>query len=376
MNYDIGIIGGGVIGLSCAWRLAQGGARVALFERGEIGREASWAAAGMLAPQCEIAHHPLEENEAREYSPRRAMFDLCLQSRELYSSFADELFDITGIDIELSLRNHARGDWRTPGILYVQTKPDDGAPRVLATQKNTESAPDFNGFSASWLPQEGQVENRILVKALRLAAQKTGVAILHWGEVDVASLLATRRSKRTAADCDTRCDKVLVCAGARSGQLGITRPKFVLPVSPIAGEMLALRPFPSEKKKSLSHIVYSSNVYLVPRRNGLVIVGATMRKSGFNKSVTVAGITSLLQSACALLPDLQSYTIESQWAGLRPGTPDGLPILGKTPLKNLFVATGHFRNGILLTPQTAHIMARCLLHNEDAPPAFSVERFQ
>ena len=171
MNYDVGVIGGGVIGLACAWRLAQRGARVALFERGEIGREASWAAAGMLAAQCEAAHHPPAESGTREHSSRAAMFDLCLQSRALYSAFADELFDATQTDIELSLRNHARGDWRTPGILYVQTKADDNAPRVLAAQKNVEQTPDFNGFRALHLPEEGQVENRLLTQALQRACE-------------------------------------------------------------------------------------------------------------------------------------------------------------------------------------------------------------
>lgn len=390
MKYDIGIIGGGVIGLSCAWRLAQGGARVALFERGEVGREASFAAAGMLAAQCEMAHHP-PQTEARDDTASTraaAMFELCLQSRALYPDFAEELHAATGIDIELSLNGNKRNDWRTPGILYVQTRADDHAPRVLATQQNVAPAPDFSGFPASWLPEEGQVENRLLVQALHAAALNAGVDIFEHtraGQIWLQALQGwDEREKPRELMCRIRalqiglprhnrfavCENYLFCSGAWSKRLNV--PRSCRPtVRPVPGQMISL---PNTAK--LSHIIYSSDVYLVPRHDGRLLIGATVEKSRFRKEITVEAATQLFEAACRLCPALKGTNITEHWAGLRPGTPDGLPILGKTPMQNLFVATGHYRNGILLAPQTAQIMTRCLLQNEDAPPAFSVERFQ
>jgi glycine oxidase len=354
VGYDVGVIGGGVIGLGCAWRLAQAGCRVGLWERGVPGQEASWAAAGMLAAQCEAAHYAPEAQS----TSRRAMFDLCLQSRTLYPSFATELQEETGHDIELCLRGHLAADeWRAPGILYLCTQADDPAPQAFTRQKAeglaVETAPDFAGQRAYRLPDEGQVDNRKLVSALLLACERAGVVIHAHSPVDDWREL--RRS----------CGKVLLCGGAWSNL-----KKWGVTITPVAGEMLAL-----QAGRVLSQHLYSPQLYLVPRRSGRVIIGATMEQRGYDKAVKAGAIQSLLERALALVPALRDCTLEETWAGVRPGTADDLPILGPTPEPDLLIATGHFRNGILLAPITAKLISECILHNTAIPAAFAMERF-
>lgn len=391
MKYDVGVIGGGVIGLACAWRMAQAGARVAVFERGQVGREASWAAAGMLAAQCEMAHHPPDEGNT---TARAAMFDLCLQSRALYLSFADELFDATGIDVELSLRGHSRGDWRTPGILYISTRGDDltgeslqqqdrqglNVQRKLAGTLGTTRFGEQGRLRdnyAFWLPDEGQVENRKLTEALRAGAVRAGVVIRQSLPVRRVVVERNRVTQLLTTHGAATCDKVLLCAGAWSNRIQNLPQECVPPVRPVAGQLVCLEPTKQIKRMGapLAYVTYGSDVYLVPRRDSRLVVGATMEEIGFKKRVTVQGVTRLLTAACALMPELEQYGIAEQWAGLRPATPDGLPILGKTSLDNLFVATGHFRNGILLTPITAQLIADCVLNGIEPPPDFSIGRF-
>lgn len=355
-TYDVAVIGGGVIGLATAWRLAQAGAKVQLFERGKIGQEASHAAAGMLAAQCEAAVHP--PTLKAEYASRRAFFGLCLQSRALYPAFAAELLEATGIDVELSLKGAPTSDWREPGILFVGEEHDD-AFREFATQSahglRVEAAPNFNGRRALFLPEEGQVENRRLLAALRAACSNAGVVLIENQEVRLEETRATHSI-------------TVLCGGAWSTDVANeTLPE--IEVRPVAGEVLAARP-----DKPFKQIVYSRDVYLVPRRDGRVLIGATMTERGFDKIPTAEAKSELWQAARTLVPEVASWKLEDHWSGLRPATPDGLPILGTTPIENLFVATGHFRNGILLTPITAQLMADCMLKGVEAPGDFSIER--
>jgi glycine/D-amino acid oxidase-like deaminating enzyme len=167
-----------------------------------------------------------------------------------------------------------------------------------------------------------------------------------------------------------RYDTVLICGGAWSTLITEAALSSVQ-VRPVAGEVLSARP-----TEPLQRIVYSREVYLVPRRDGRVLIGATMTERGFDKALTSVAREYLLQAACRLLPQVAQWEIEDHWSGLRPATPDGLPILGNTPLPHVFVATGHFRNGILLTPITAQLMADRLLSGVELPFDFSLERFE
>ena len=254
MNYDIGIIGGGVIGLSCAWRLAQGGARVALFERGTIGREASHAAAGMLAAQCEMAHHPPPVDGCDDDASTRAaaMFDLCLQSRALYPDFAAELRDQTGHDIELDLRG-TRSGLRPLGITYVAKSADDIAIAAFeAQQQRGLNVAEIGDSIRQWLPEigdfqrafyladEGAVDNRKLVAALHEAATRAGVALHENTEVRGVQSDDFGARIRTAQET-VSCGKVLLCAGAWSGQLPTPLAPLLRGVQPIGGQMLCLK---------------------------------------------------------------------------------------------------------------------------------------
>ncbi len=351
---DIVIIGGGVIGLACAWRLAQGGAQVQLFERHAIGREASHAAAGMLAAQCEAAVHPPSHEET--LPTRSAFFELCLQSRSLYPAFAGELLETSGIDIELSMHGAPTSDWRQPGILYISNQRDEDTLHHFAAQRQqglrVEDA-QFNGHRALLLPDEGQVDNRKLVAALRLACERAGVR-LH------------ENSPISVDEARSQGHKVLLCGGAWSALLA---PDEARGIRPIAGEVLSARP-----DEKLDRVLYSRDVYLVPRRDGRVLIGATMTERGYDKSISPHARDFLLEAASGLVPAAKTWNIEEHWAGLRPAGIDGLPLLGKTTTENVLVATGHFRNGILLTPITAQLIANLILNDAEAPPDFSASR--
>ena len=385
MSYDVGIIGGGVIGLSCAWRLAQAGARVAVFERGQVGREASWAAAGMLAAQCEAAHHAPAIEGSIEYSKQRAMFDLCLESRAMYGGFGYELFEKTGEEIEVDSPTGRRGT-HFHGIHYLATHADDIAIAAFESQKKaghrvafvdesiTQSIPGIaNVYRAFYLPDEGVVNNRKLVHILSRALKFAEVPV--YENVEVRNVQTDNFGARVHTSKGSfLCEKVLMCAGSWSGYIPNPVAQVLQHVLPIGGQIIAL------KNIIGSTIIYSSNVYLVPRRDGALLVGATVEPPGFRhadrQNATVAGTLQLLNAACHLLPDLKNAPILDQWAGLRPGTPDGLPILGSTSVKNFYVATGHYRNGILLAPVTAKLMTDCILNNIEPPRAFSIERFE
>lgn len=384
MKYDVGVIGGGLMGLVCAWRLAQKGVRVGLFERGSVGQEASCAAAGMLAPLCEAARYPPAHGDR---APRQAMLQLCRDSLALYPAFAAELLSTTGIDIELCLSAIPDADWRAPGFHYFATDTNDQAiagfrelqqegyavqehatatlePRLRHLVSAETVAPSF--FD---LPEEGQVNNRLMVQALAKAAVEAGVDI---HENTAVQSLAIDSEKATGFNTDigtVDCNHVLLCAGSWSGAVPGLPPDCLPPVRPIAGQVLSLR-----SHGEIPGVVYSTSVYLVPRRDGRLLVGATMEESGYEKQPTEAGRQRLHDAATKLIPRVQDFAVEDHWAGLRPASVDGLPVLGATRVKNLYAATGHFRNGILLTPITGELMARCIVEGAAPPAAFNPER--
>ena len=345
----IAIVGGGAIGLGCAWRLAQGGARVTLFESSHVGREASRAAGGMLAPLPEYWLHGQNDSLRK----------LGEQSRDLYPAFAAELLELTGVDVELCLQNSPTKDWREPGITMVSPLAKNGADRR-----------DWNGQTACWFANEGQVEPRHLVAALRLACENAGVCLRENTPVrgfDVENY----RVRCLLLDNETfEADQYLLCAGAWSGQLRGLGADALPPVRPVAGQMLQLR-----GGQLLKHIIYGEDCYLIPRRDGRLLVGATTEEIGFRKRVTPAATAQLLVAALELAPILESAPLETSWAGLRPVSRDGLPIMGGGPIENLSYATGHGRNGILLAPRTAQIIANYLLRDEAVPQEFGLARF-
>ena len=348
--FDTVIIGGGVMGLGVAWRLAQAGQRVQLLERAEPGAEASSAAAGILGPQAECdAPSPF--------------FELGLRSRELYPTFAAELRERTGIDVE----------HRVCGVLHAAFT-DDEAARLAdrarwqsaaghaaevvtgAALRDLEPALSERAIAALCCPREAQVDPGVLVRALARAAADAGVQIERAEAVRVR--VERDRAAGVALADGRRVDAgaVVLAAGAWSGQLegagGLARS-----VAPVRGQMVCVRLRPGEVR----HVVFTGHGYVVPRADGRVLAGSTMEQVGFDKAVTAGGLASILERAIHAVPALAGAKVGAHWSGLRPGTGDGLPLLGPGPIDRLFFATGHFRNGILLAPITAQLVAEAVL---------------
>lgn len=369
MQYGVAVIGGGVIGLSCAWRLAQRGIKVLLLERGELAREASWTAGGMIAPGCEIMHHPADED--------RAMSDLCFHSRDLYADFAAELYDFTSVDVELSL-NAAKStfdDWRTPGILLLGQKGQNVSWTSKNESFNLSALPflsaDAQKLPAKWLPDEGQVDNRKLNTALAQAARQSGVQI--WEDAPVQRIVCDKDkiARLETAAGNITAEKVLLCAGAWSGEIQGLPPSCVPPVRPVAGQMLALR-----ENGGIDRVIYAKpDIYLIPRRDGRLVVGSSVEEIGFQKHTTAEHAERKFREACSIVPALCHSEIVEHWCGFRPAAPDDLPILGQSEIENLYIATGHHRNGILLAPATAQLMAENIMSGAPIDSAFSPLRF-
>ena len=365
------VVGAGVIGLGIAWRLAARAA-VTVFDRGKAGAGASHAAAGMLAACAEA--EPGEES----------LVALGRESQRRWPAFAEELERTTGVDVEL----------RTEGTLVVALTADDQATiahhlefqRQLALPLEWLSAaatrarePRLAGKIAGALfsPEDHQVDNRKLAHALRIAAEQAGVDIREHQPVK-EFVVQGGQARGVVLDDGTSipADIVVLAAGAWSRGIGGLPPDRRPPVRPIKGQMLALRMDPAAPL--LSHVLWAPGVYLVPRRDGRLIVGATVEEKGFDDTITAGGLLTLLEAAWRAIPAVEELPVDEIWVGHRPGSRDDAPILGPGPLAGLFYATGHHRNGVLLAPVTADAMARLILDDvvEPAIKPFGLERFQ
>ena len=364
---DVVIVGGGVIGCAIAYHLTAAGATVTLLERGEIGGEASGAAAGMLAPLSE--------------SPRPGPFvELCLASLRLFPALADALREETGIDIEylpsgilrVALTEgeerdlHHRLEWQRPLGLPLEWVDGDALRRL----EPRLAPPPYGGL---YSPQEHQVSAGRLTQALAQAAARRG-AVIQQG-VAVTGLLANGRQVVGVGTSAGRVSggQVVLAAGPWTSAFG-RRLGVPLPVRPVRGQMLAF----ADLTLSLRHIVWGQAAYLVPKANGFLFVGATVEDVGFRTSTTVSGQRKLQRGARGLVPSLAHSQIASSWAALRPGSPDGLPILGAVPgWDGLSVAGGHYRNGILLAPISGRLIAQLLTEGktEVSLAPFSAGRF-
>ena len=366
MARDVIVVGGGIIGCSIALRLAQSGVKVAVFERGRIGCEASWAAAGMLSAQTSA-------------SGPGPFFDLCIRSREMYPDLSSELLELSGIDVEYS----------DEGALCVALEEGDegeveewsgwqreaglGVERLTASEaRSVEPELVESAAGAVFIPGDHQVENRLVMEALAVALKKVGAEVLEERAVDA---LAVDRGK--VIGVISRGEKfaagvVVVAAGCWSE--GLLAPLGLKArVVPVRGQMVALK----GEGPPITRILHSRECYLIPRRDGRILVGATVEHVGFKKAVTAGGLASLTTSAVQLVPALGHYEVVESWSGLRPDTVDHLPILGECGIDGLFLATGHFRNGILLAPITAQLITTLIL-SHSIPPSlipFGIQRF-
>jgi glycine oxidase len=366
MTKDVIIVGGGVIGCSIALRLARAGLKVAVIERGRIGCEASRAAAGMLSPQAEA-------------SEPGAFFELCLRSRAMYRDFAELLKDSTGIDIE----------YRDEGTLCIALAGEDpnqiarwaSWQKVAALPLEELRADDLAALEpavtksaarAIFVPGDHQVENRRLMDALGAAVRQAGVEVVEGAEVAALIIESGRAIGVICNDAPLRAGAVVVAAGSWSSRL-LQPAGLCARVRPARGQMIAVRGVACR----LRHVLHSSRAYIVPRNDGRVVVGATVEYVGFNKVVTAGGIRGLLDAAIEMVPSFADSEIVEAWAGFRPDTDDHLPVMGPCEIANLFLATGHFRNGILLAPVTAELLAHCVIEQTvpDALRPFLINRF-
>lgn len=368
---NVAIIGAGVIGLGIAWRLAMRGVPVAVFDKGACGAGASHAAAGMLAACAEA--EPGEE----------ALVTLGRASQARWPAFAAELKQASGVDVGL----------RPEGTLVVALTSDDqarlnhqlvfqqklGLPLQWITAAETRRRePHLAGklAGAVFSPEDTQVDNRKLAAALRIAAEAAGASISEHQAVKTISNDAGRVDGIVLADGrKVAADVVVLAAGAWSRSIDGLAPELRPPVRPIKGQMLALRMDPTAPL--LTHVVWAPGAYLVPRLDGRLLVGATVEEKGYDTSLTAGGILTLLEAAWRAVPAVEELPIDEMWVGHRPGSRDDAPILGAGLIDGLIYATGHHRNGILLTPITADAIAELVLEGAADPAIqpFSIERF-
>ena len=354
---DVVVIGGGAIGTSIAWRAAQRGLRVALVER-EPGRGASWAAAGMLAPITEV-HYGEEEVQV-----------LGAESLKLYPAFVAELESATGRDV----------GYRECGTLIVAKDADDHAAlselrgfqdrlgltvQALKRKEARALEPSLTPqLRAAWFVEgDHQIDNRALTDALHEAAKRAGVEMIGDSvvEVEVSSDRAT--GVRLEGGSSVACENVVVAAGCWSASIDGIPDEFRPPVRPVKGQLLYMRGLGDPPL--IGHNVRGREVYLVPRTDGRVVVGATVEERGFDVTVTAGAVYDLLRDAGDIVPGIGELELIECVAGLRPGSPDNRPIIGYTGLDGLIAATGHYRNGILLTPLTAESVAEMLTTGDE-----------
>ena len=345
----VAIIGGGVIGCSIALRLSEAKAEVTVFERALPGAEASSAAAGILGAQAEADGNP-------------AFLALCLKSRALYPDFARELEARAGMGIgylRSGLLDVAFDEAGAQALAAaVQSQRAKGLEAELLTAEGArELEPSISEkiLAAAHFPDDHQVDNRLLVRALSIAATRAGVRF----RSGLVRGVARENDRAIGVDLEgerVHADAVVVAAGAWTGLVGNAGID-AQAVRPLKGQMVCLQ----TRAPLFHHILFAKHRYLVPRADGRVIAGSTMELTGFDKQVSARGVAEILQHALELCPELETAALVETWAGLRPLTEDRLPILGKGPLEGLFLASGHYRNGILLTPVTARLLADCVL---------------
>ncbi|HEY8738856.1 MAG TPA: glycine oxidase ThiO [Candidatus Dormibacteraeota bacterium] len=367
MSPDVIVIGAGAIGSSVAYSLTKAGARVMLLDRGEVGAQATQASAGMLIPQSESA------------GPG-PFTDLALESVRLFGALSEELRERTGMDIgyratallRVAFDEEEEHDLRVRRAWQVRA---GIAVSWLDAASATEVEPGLHPEvrAALFYPNDHQVNAVVLARALVRAAIDLGMVLQERAPVDSLVIEGDRVVGVQTAGVVVRAEEVVIATGAWSASWAAAL-RTPIPVRPVRGQILALE----VRGTSLRNVVFSQAGYLVSKPDGLTYVGATEEEAGFDARPTAAGIAGLLALVPRLAPTLTTATFSRAWAGLRPGTPDRLPLLGRVPgWQGISLATGHFRNGILLAPVTGVLIADLLRHERPRMPleAFDPARF-
>ncbi len=354
---DVVIVGAGIVGCSIALELAKAGVRVCVLEKAGIGEESSAAAAGMLSGQ-----HGVTSFGAR--------YQLHREAREWHATIAGELRELTGLDVQFCRWGllellFTPGEVRAADRCYqVQTRAGLRVERLSREETlalEPAITPDIQG--AIHYLDEAHVHNGRLTIALAEASRRVG-AELRSGEPAVTLLRQGERIVGVQTPTDTvHAETVVLANGAWSGEL--TRQLALsVPVKPMRGQMLAVRTVP----RALNRIIYGGHMYVVPRPDGETLIGATVEDAGYRKEVTLEGLEELIQAGRRIAPGLMDAPLARVWAGLRPGSPDGLPLVGPVDgLPGLILAVGHYRNGILLGPLTGVFVKQLLVDRIRSP---------
>ncbi|GMQ91887.1 MAG: glycine oxidase ThiO [Gammaproteobacteria bacterium] len=350
------VIGGGIIGLMTARELLSTGQQVTIVDRQYLGREASWAGAGILSPL-----YPWRYADA--------VIAMALWSQEQYPKITRELSKNTGVDAE----------WVRSGLLILEPFSNENAAKCcekyaikhefLLSEQIRELFPySVNDSNGLWLPDVAQVRNPRLIAALRLDLEKKGCRILE--QVSVQSFIEQQGRFIGVETSGGRieADRCLLTAGAWTAKL-LQSTGLALPIYPVRGQMLLLQAKPG----LVSHILLQDQKYMVPRSDGHILIGSTLERVGFDKSTTRDALEALQQWAVRHVPLLKDVAIIQQWAGLRPGTDDGVPFIGPHPqMQGLYFCAGHFRNGLVSAPASARILVDMLLQRA---PIFDLDPF-
>ena len=358
---DVIIVGGGIIGCSIAFYLARQGVSVLLLEQGRVGREASWASAGILTHGNPTSMNPYQK--------------LATLSRSLFGSLVEELCQLTGVDSE----------YRPIGGLHVFLGEEEAEEAKQHCQQAVSSGVEAEYLDAKDLAaleptvgqtarggvrfkQDASIRNPRLVRALALAVQRLGGGILEYSPVVDFEIQLDRVKAAITPQGRVEGNRFVLATGAWSGLVG-KRLGVNLPVYPSKGQMVLLESLPGR----LSQVVHAEGRYLVPRLDGKLLVGATVESSGFNKSNTPQGVQELLSWALRVAPTLADARFVTSWSGLRPAARPRGPFLGRLPeFENLYVSTAHNRNGILLSPASGLVMSQLVT---DLQPSVAIESF-
>lgn len=345
----IHIIGAGIMGLMIARNLIAAGQKVIVYDKGGVGAESSWAGGGILSPL-----YPWRQPEA--------ITRLAARSQQLYPEIIADLLSATEVDPELALtgmlvltindleKAHA---WAAKNLVKIRMFEDRGLAKI------EPNLPNQFGSQALHFPEVGHVRNPRLIKAIRVDLLQKGCEFRENTEINDIKINGQNVQKLVTSEGEIEASKVVVSTGAWTGKL-LGKLGLDLPIEPIAGQMLLYKAEPGVVR----NIILKNKRYLIPRRDGRILVGSTLENAGFQKLTTESALHSLQESALEMLPELSKYSIEKQWAGLRPGSPQGIPYMGVYPdVENLWVCSGHYRNGLILAPASAEFMSNMILGN-------------